>query len=74
MVETAVHAAIDIGTNSIHLVVARLREGGGLIMSEPCNDNPIIRLARALSMDETPARFPLAVVEALAIGYALDSM
>lgn len=25
-----------------------LREGGVLIMSEPCNDNPIIRLARAV--------------------------
>lgn len=30
MAEAPVHAAIDIGTNSIHLVVAKVGEGGGL--------------------------------------------
>ena len=30
MADSPVHAAIDIGTNSIHLVVARVGEGGGL--------------------------------------------
>ena len=37
-----VHAAIDVGTNSFHLVVARVSPSGGLEIL--CRDKEVVRL------------------------------